>query len=83
MLFFDSIQVCVIEDEFHFLLICPLFNEVRDNYVRNVITDCTFIIFGEFLCSNNISVLLIILSFVKIWRAKATRMAKYVLVVLN
>ena len=29
----DSIQVCVIEDEFHFLLLCPLFNELRDNFL--------------------------------------------------
>ena len=27
--FCDSIQVCVKEDEFHFLLICPLFNELE------------------------------------------------------
>ena len=65
MLFFDSIQVCAIEDEFHFLLICPLLNEVRDNYVRNVNTDCTFNNFVKLLCSNNISVLLTISSFVK------------------
>ena len=38
--FCDSIQVCVIEDEFHFLLICPLFNELKDNYI--IVTSITF-----------------------------------------
>ena len=63
--FCDSIQVCVIEDEFHFLLICPLFNELRDNYLRNLITDCTFNNFLELMCSNDISLLLNISLFVK------------------
>ena len=59
------IQVCVIEDESHFLLICPLFNELRDNYLRNVITYRTFNNFLELMCSNDISVLLKISLFVK------------------
>ena len=54
-----------LEDEFHFLLICPLFNELRDNYLRNVITDRTFNNFLELMCYNYISVLLNILLFVK------------------
>ena len=63
--FCDSIQVCVIQDKFHFLLICPLFNELRDNYLRNVITDCTFNTFLKLMCSNDIVVLVNILLFVK------------------
>ena len=63
--FCDSIQVCDIEDEFHFLIICLLFNELRDNYLRNEITDCTFNIFLERMCSNDISVLLNMSLFVK------------------
>ena len=58
--FCDSIQVCVIEDEFQFLLIYPM-----RYYFRNVITDCTFNKFLELMCSNNISVLLTISLFVK------------------
>ena len=43
---------------FHFILICPLFNELRDNYLKNLITDCTFNNFLELMCFNAISVLL-------------------------
>ena len=60
-----SIQVSVIEDEFHFILICPLFIELGNNYLRNVITDRTFNNFLEPMCSNDISVLLNISLFVK------------------
>ena len=49
----------------YFLLIWPLFNELRDNYLRNAITDCTFNNFFELMCFNNISVLLNITLFVK------------------
>ena len=63
--FCDSIQVCVIEDEFHFLPICSLFKELRDIYFRNVITDCTFNNFLELTCSNDIWALLNISLFVK------------------
>ena len=60
-----------------------LFDELKDNYLRNVITDCTFNNFLELMCSSDISVLLNISLFVKHGMKKETQIAKYVLSVLD
>ena len=29
---------CYVEDEYHFVMICPLYNNIRSNYIRNYFT---------------------------------------------
>ena len=39
---------CYVEDEYHFVMICPLYNNIRSNYIRNYFTANPYV---ENVCS--------------------------------
>ena len=48
-------SICVVEDEYHFLLVCPLYQHIRQIYMPNVINNLNT--FTNLLSSSNVDIL--------------------------